>query len=812
MESLRQDLVYAARSLRRTPGFTTIAILTLAIGIGGLTAIFAVVNTVLWRPLPYGQPERIVQIWSGRDNQAHGPTAPANFLDLRAQSRSFTAIAAEDFGWYNLAPDETGQAERLYAAKVSPSFFAALGVPPQLGRSFRTDEESPDARVAILSNAVWQQRYGRDPRIVGRMITMNDESFLVVGVMPPGFDFPSSLIGNTIDLWLPLAWKPNEVYRGLRELGITARLRDGVTLAQAQQELSTIAARLAADYPRDNAGVRIRLVPLFEEIVGSTGRVLYTLFGAVALVLLIACSNVANLSLARAQQRQRELSVRVALGAGRRRLAQQLLTESVVLALVGGSLGVLIAVWSTSAFVSLGAGGLPRIQEIAVNGPALLFALGVSVVSALLFGAVPALTVRHAHVADSLRAGRMLSASRERRRFRSAVVVAEMAMSLVLLVGAGLLLRSFQRLTSLDPGFRREGVMTATVALRGARYDSAYAQRIFLQRALGELASARGVRQAAAIDYLPFGRSDAYLSITIEGRTVSAPSDEAAAHIRSVTAGYFDALSIPIIAGRAISSSDGPSALPVAVVSDALVRTYWPGAQPAAVIGRRVHMGRDQTTDSPWLTIVGVVASVRHWNLREEAAPELYMSMLQQPASRFTFVMRTDHGAPAQAVTSGIRAALQRVDPRQPVTLRPLSEYVSSTLAQPRFRGTLLGTFAAVALLLAVVGIYGVVSFGVAQRTREIGVRIALGARPREILNMVLREGLVLTAAGLAIGIIASFWLTRLIQGMLFDVGRTDLVTFAGVSVLQIVTATLANYVPARRAAHVDPLIAMQIE
>ena len=806
MDSLRQDLLYALRSLRRRPGFTVVVVLTLAVAIGPLTAIFSVVDAVLLKPLAFAEPERVVQIWSGAGAKPHGPTSSANFLDVRALNRSFEAMAAEDFGWFNLTSDAAdGRPERLHGARVSPSFFRVLGVQPALGRTLRQDEERPDARVAVLSHGLWVRQFGGDRRLVGTHITLNGERWLVAGVMPEGFDFPTSLTGRLVELWTPLAWSPNDVQRGMRELGITARLRSGVTPAQAQRDLDAVASRLERIYPRENTGVHLNVVPVREELVGKTRRTILVLFGAVGLVLLIACANVANLSLTRASARQREIFIRAALGAGRGRIVRQLLTESILLACAAATLGALGAVWLTDVLVALTPIALPRAGEIGVDGRVLAFVSVVAVVTGIIFGAAPALQLSTTRIGDSLRgAGRALTAGRERRRAGGVMVVLEVAMALVLLVGAGLLIRSLERLVSVNPGFEAGPVLTTRMALPSAKYGAPDQQRRYIEEGVSRLAALPGVAQAAAVDYLPFGQSDASLDMTIDGRAPALHDVEA--HYRSISPAYPEAMQIALIRGRAFTAADREHAPLVAIVNDAMARRYWPGADP---VGRRIRVGGPET-QSPWLTVVGVIGSVKHWNLRETPQPELYVPLAQSPTASFTFVLRASRSA--AAVIEPARVALHALDREQPVRIEPLGTLVSRSVAEPRFRGVLLGGFAAIALALAVVGIYGLISFGVTQRTREVGVRIALGAQRTDIVGLVLREGMTLTLAGVVLGLGGALAVTRVLEGMLFEVPRTDVATFVAVSSLLIVTAAIANYIPARRAAKVDPVVALQAD
>ena len=806
MQTLRQDLVYALRSLRRSPTFTAIVIATLAVGIGPLTAIFSVIDAVLIAPLPFSHPERVVQLWSGPGPAPHGPISPANYLDLREMSRSFGAIAAEDFGWFNLTDGAGGeQPERLHGAMVSPSFFDVLGVRPALGRVFTADQEQPGLRLTVLSDGLWRRRFNGDARVIGERVTMNGESWLVVGVMPAGFDFPGALVRMPIDLWVPLAFAPNEIQRGMRRLGMTARLRAGVTLTQAQRDLDAVAARLAEQYPQENSGVGIHLVPVRQELVGERQPVLFILFGAVTLVLLIACANVANLSLARAGAREREMAIRVALGAGRGRIVRQLLTESVLLAAAGAAVGLVGALWLTDLLGDISPSQLQGAATIGVDWRVLLFLLGATVLSGVASGLAPALRLSMRRPSALHASGRRTSASRGQRRFGASLVVLQVAMAAMLLLGAGLLIRSFEQLIGQKPGFDPSHVLTARLALPAQRYGSEEQQRQFARAALAQLAAIPSVTHAAAIDYLPFARSDIRLDITVEGRAPTR-ARETLAHLRGISGDYFGAMRIPLLRGRTFAAADGAAAPLVGIVNQTMAARYWPNENP---VGRRVRIGMQQTT-SPWLTVVGIVGDVKHWTLQEAPEPELYVPLAQSPSTLINFVVRSNTSETTLA--AAVREAIRNVDRQQPVTLTPLRALVSESVAEPRFRSVLFGGFAMIALTLAVVGLYGLISFGVAQRARELGVRVALGAQRDDIMRLVMREGMLIALLGIALGIAGALTLTRLLEEMLYQVRPTDALTFTAVSLLLVVTAAFANYVPARRAAKADPLAALQSE
>ena len=804
MDTLRQDLSAAVRSLLRSPGFTAVVVFTLAVAIGPLTAIFSVVDVVLLRRLPFDHPERIVQIWTGEGAAPHGPVSSADFLDWRAASRSFDAIAAEDFAWVNLTSQgDNARPERLRAAKVSVDLFSVLGTRPQLGTGFAPDDGRVGAHAILLSYHLWTRRFAGDRRIVGRDIVLDGERWRVAGVMPADFTFPGPLVNESIDLWQPLTWSPAEVQRGMRRYGATARLRDDVTLAQAQREMDAIAARLAASYPNENAKSRIRLVPLHEELAGGARHALLLLLGAVALVLVVACANVANLMMARARRREHETSIRVALGAGRRRLVGQLLTESLVLSAAAASLGLLGAVWLTSLYATL----VPESSRgnIGIDGRVLGFVGGIAVLTALAFGLAPAWRASATGLSQSLRTtGRSTTADRGRRRVSSVLVVLQLATANVLLIAAGLLGRSFTRLTSSDPGFDPTGVYVSEIGLPHARYADGGAVRRFMDDGLARVRALPGVSRAGVIDYLPFGQSDLRLRMVIQGRERT-PESDVLAHLRSIAGDYFGAMHIPVLRGRSFSKSDEGAPPPVALVSEGMARRYWPNADP---LGQRIRIGKAGDSGSSWMTIVGVVGDVKHWSLIEQPEEELYIPLEQQPAHNFVFVARVESNR--SPTIAALRDVLYAVDPLQPSRWQPLRSLIDSTIAEPRFRSLLIGAFAVVAVTLAIVGLYGLISFGVTQRTRELGVRVALGARRGDIIGLVLRDGVRLAVIGVMIGVPGALAATRLLAGLLYRVSATDPATFVTVPLVLTTTALVANSLPARRAAAIDPVEALR--
>jgi putative ABC transport system permease protein len=807
LSDLITDIRVGARGLRRAPAFTVTALLTIAVGIGALAAVYSVVNAILVRPLPFEEPNRVVQIWSGPGATAHGPTSPANFIDYRASITSLSAVAAEDFGWFDVAGGNDSPPVRVYGAKVSPSFFAAVGVRPALGRAFANHEEDPDAHAVILSHGLWQSRFGAKQDIVGQPVIMNGERYDIVGVMPPAFDFPSTLIGSRVELWVPLAWRAGQADRGMRRLGMTARLVDGITLEQAQVETNAIAQRLASTFPKENDQVGIRLVPLRDEIVGSTSRVLLLLLASVGVVLLIACANVANLMLARAQARHHEFAIRAVLGAGRGRLARQALAEALVLSAGGGVLGIAFAAILARVIVSLNPDALPSVRPIGVDWRVMLFALGAAVLTGLITGVGAAVKAGAGQLGGSARdVGRVMSAGRPQVWIRRTLVGAEVSLAVVLLVTGGLLLRSLRELTMVDPGFIAKPVLTAGIVLSKSRYPTPADRSRHLDAAIQSVAALPGVVNVGATTYLPFGRGDLRLDISVEGVSSTA-NDAPSAHVRAVTPEYFSTLQIPVLRGRMFQSADRGPAPTVAVVNNAFVQKYWPGISPEAVIGKRIALGTTPTA-SDWLAIVGIVGDVKHWTLDEKPSPEMYLSLLQAPAASYTLVVRSSGNA--GALESAVRGALLSVDKSQPAMIRTMQTLVSNSVAQQRFRSVLLGAFAAVALLMAIVGVYGVVSYDVTQRTKEIGVRMAIGAQQGNIIRMTLRHGMGAVAAGLILGCGGAYWAGRSVRAMLFNIDAVDVVTYVGVCAVVVLTALIANYIPARRAVRIDPVTAIR--
>jgi putative ABC transport system permease protein len=815
MGILWQDLKYGARSLLKSRGFTLLAVVVLALGVGANTAIFSVVNAVLLRPLPYAEPERLVALWGDAEGaERRAVVSYPDLEDWRAQAQSFEYVSAAAQSSALLRGE--GEPEPLYGADVSADLFPLLHLRPALGRAFTREEDRAGAEpVILIGHNLWRRRFNSDPSIVGRQIRIGAGGVptTVVGVLPEGFSFPPQT-GRT-DYLRPVAPALGErtQRRGSYSLPVVARLKEGVTARQATEEMRAIGARLEEQYPDEGFRLGAALVPLEEEVAGrGVRRSLYVLLGAVGLVLLIGCANVANLLLARAAARHREMAIRTALGASRRRVVRQLLTESLLLSSAGGALGLLIAAWGVDLIVAAGP-NLPRLRGVALDAPVLAFTAAVSLLTGLAFGLAPALSAARVDLQEALKeGGRSSTAGGARARLRSALVVAEVALSLVLLVGAGLLIRSFANLVATNPGFDPQGVLTTRVSLARQKYPDAERQQAVFAEMIERLRSVPGVESAAAIYPLPLGGTTTGNTFLIEGRPAPRPSDKPSAHYRAVSPDYFRVMRTKVARGRAFTERDGGGAPPVMIVNETFARKFFAGEDP---LGKRVQIeraGPGGAEAQPAREIVGVVGDVRHEGLDEEAGPEFYVPYAQAPESAMNLVVREAVGG-ASGIGAAMRAAIRQVDAEQYVpAVEPMTELVADSVARRRFNALLTGLFAAVALVLAAVGIFGVTSYTVAQRTHEIGVRMALGARPASVLRMILGQGLRLILCGVALGLAASFALTRVLAGLLYGVRPTDAVTFVGIPVLLTAVAMLACYLPARRATKVDPMVALRYE
>ncbi len=808
MEILLQDLRYALRTLRKSPGFTVVAVLTLALGIGATTVIFSAVDHVLLRPLPYHDAERLMTLWE-TDASTGGTrreVAPGNFLEWERRTTSFSAMGlAEPFGY-----DLTGQPPPvpLDAWRVTEGFFDALGVEPVVGRTFLAEEYVPDAPpVVLLSHEVWQQRYGSDPDIVGRRIEIDFTPVTVVGVLPPGLEYPGEA-----GLWTPKTFQVSEAYderteRAASYMQAIARLKPGVTLEQARRDMERAAAALAAEYPETNAETGAQVVPIEKQVLGEVRTGLMVLFGAVTFLLLIACANVASLLLARGSERVRELGVRAALGAGRARLTRQLVTESLVLAAVGGAAGAVLAYFGVRAFALLAPADLPRLATVDIDGRVLAFALGSSVVTALVFGLAPALNFSRPEVVSALQGGgRAGTPGQAQNRFRAWLVVAQVALALVLLIGSGLLARSFITLLANDPGFGVE--RRASLQLFLWDLNTTAAARIQrVQEIDARLEATPGVEAAAAVSALPFHpqQIDAQDILVVEERPVT-PGQVPRVYTTVASPDYFQVMGIPLVRGRTFTDGDHHDAPRVALVNETLARRFFAGEDP---VGQRVTIG---VMSAPVTReIVGVVRDVRPTALNSDPRPELYVPYEQSGTGSVTFVVKTRSDASALLPT--LREQIWQVDPDQAIDQSAtLEDLVSRTLVERRFHLLLLGGFSVLALMLAAIGIYGLISFITRRLSREIGIRLALGAAPAAVRNAVVRNAMLMVMAGIVAGLIGALLLTRLMRGLLYEVSPMDPVVFAIGLVLLAAAGWLAAYVPARRAAGVDPMIALRNE
>jgi putative ABC transport system permease protein len=809
MGTFWQDVRYGARTLWKSPGFTLVAVVALALGIGANTAIFSVVDAVLLRALPYRHASRLMLVWEHKRTSAnpHNVANPGNFLDWRDQAQSFDDMAAFVDVRFNLTG--TGAPVEIPGQVSTGNLFALLGADAQLGRTYTVADEEPGrSDVVVLSHSLWQRQFGGDPAIVGKSITMNGRAVTVLGVMPANFKWfikENSLSGKPAEVWTPNRWANRQ--RSGRFLSVVGRLKPGVSPAQAQAEMDTIAGRLEQQYVDFNTGWDVKLVPVREQLAGEIKPALMILLGAVAFVLLVACANVANLMLARAAARQKEIAIRTALGAGRWRVMRQLLTESVLLALVGGAFGLLLALWGVDALVALSPKNLISGDEVGLSLPVLGFTFGVSLLTGVVFGLWPAFEAARSDPHEALKeAGRSYTGSPRSRRARGAFVVAEVALALVLLVGAGLLMKSFLRLQAINPGFAPQNVLTMRVLLPRTKYPDDAKKVAFFRQAVERMRTLPGVVSAATVDTVPFAGLGSATSFAIEGQPAPAAGDSPVTDVRIIDEHYFDTMNIPVVRGRAFTPEEATAERKTVIVNETLARKYFPGQDP---IGQRIAVNMKEENEPN--EIVGVVGDARYSKLETEARAMVYWTHPQLASSAMTLVLRTA-GDPL-SVSAAAQREIQALDREQPVAdVRTMESWIDESVARARFGTTLLNLFAAVALVLAAVGLYGVMAYSVTQRTHEIGIRMALGAQPRDILRMVVGQGLVLTLIGVALGLVAAFGLTRLLGSLLYGVSATDPVVFAGLSVLLAAVALAASYIPARRATKVDPMVALRYE
>jgi putative ABC transport system permease protein len=800
MDSIIKDIRYGLRSLLKRPGFTAIALIALALGIGANTAIFSLVNAVVLQPLPYQDPDRLVWAWGNlRNINGQGSVSPVDYLDYRNQNKTFELFGAA--GTMPLYVNITGggEPERLSASAVTGNYFDVFGVRPALGLGFSLEnEKSAQSQVAVLSDALWRRRFARDPGIINKTIILDTKPYQVIGVMAANVKLPQEA-----ELWIPLNFEgnPELKMRGAAFLRPIGKLKAGVSVAQAQADADVIAAQLEQQYPDTNKGRSLGLVSLRDQLVGATSTIVFILFGAVGLVLLIACANVANLLLVRAAARQKEIALRTALGASRSRIIRQMLTESLLLAIVGGALGALLAVWGVEVLVALSADSLPSTVTVKIDATVLAFTLLISVVTGVLFGLAPALRTSKVNLTDSLKDGARGAEGTLRNRTRSFLVVFESAVAVMLLISAGLLVRSLIALQNVDPGFDANNVLTMRFNLPPQKYEAEGKGANFLQQLETRVAALPGVETVGLITQLPLSGQLQDFTFTVEGRTPVNPDQAFPTDLRHANQNYFSALRIPLLRGRNFTEQEVRQSANVIVVSQSLVDAAFPNEDP---LGKRII-----TMFGFPYEIVGVVGDIRHSSLQSPPFPTMYFPFLNPGG--MNLVVRTK-GDPLSLV-GAVRKEVQALDPDQPIAgVKKMSDWVDSSVAAPRYRTTLLTLFAALAMILAATGIYGVMSYSVAQRTHEIGVRMALGARQFDVLKMVVRQGMVLTLVGVALGLAGAFALTRVMSTLLFGVTEKDPITFGVVAALLIAVAFIACFVPARRATKVDPLVALRYE
>jgi putative ABC transport system permease protein len=804
MATLWQDVRYALRMLGKSPAFTLVAIVTLAIGIGANSSIFSVVHAVMLRPLPFDRPQELYMIWGTTKNIEKEAASYPDFVDWRDQAQKFENIAGFFNQNANLSTND--QADRASAYRISANLFRTMHVQPVIGRDFTSeDDKAGAAKVVILSYELWQKRFGGNRDIVGSPISINGLPYDVIGVAPKGF----RILGSA-DLWMPMAIPDNQK-PGRRNdfIGVIGRVKPGVTREAALTEMNLIAKRLEQQYPDSNTGWTLKLVPLHEELVGNVKEVLVTLWAAVGLVMLIVCVNVASLLLTRSAARKKELAIRAALGASPGRLVRQLLTEAMILGLIGGGLGLLLANWGTRLLIAYGSTTVPRLQLASLDSTVLLFTLAVSLIAGLLFGMAPALEFVRPRLATALNeGGRVATQSVGSRRLRRTLVIAEVSVSLMLLIGAGLMIRTLESLQGVDAGFRPEKVLAFRVFLPPAQYKD---EQIitFVNQMIERASGLPGVKSVGAVNGLYIREGAPILTFSVEGRADAGAGNEPDAHLGLMTPGFYSAMGIKLVRGRLIEPQDQANTPLVAVVNETFVKRNFPNEDP---IGKRVTMDGDENgKPTNWRTIVGIVKDVKQDGLDQAVYPEMQVPMAQGPRNAMTFVVRTD-GDP-KALTGTIREQIRSLDPNLPIyAVQTMDEILAESVATRRFSMYLFAAFALIALGLAAIGIYGVMAQSVTQRVQEIGVRMALGARPKDILTMILSQGTWLVLVGVIAGLTGAMFVSRFLRALLFGVQPIDPITYAAVTIVLVVVALLASYLPARRAAKVDPMVALRYE
>lgn len=819
------EIKVALRGLAKSPGFTAIAIATLALAIGANSAVLSLVNALLVRPLPYQDPSRIALIWEQFSTQGLDriPCSPPEFLDLKKEFKSGTDLAAFNYAAFNLGGGDVP--ERITGAVVTPSLFPLLGIEPIRGRTFANEEagEGHDDLI-VISERLWKRRFNSDPMLVGKTLLLNGRSYTVIGIMPAKFEFPIPIFGlqgnqfaERVDIWKPVSFTKNELeQRGGRSYGMITRLRPGVSLSQAQAELDKIIATWIQTY-KDNyggGGFGAKIYGLHDQVVGGMRTGLGILLGAVVFVLLIACANLATMLLARASARERELSIRVALGAGRWRLLRQMLTESVLLALAGAAFGIFLSVWGLELLKQIGARTVPRLAEVNVDLVVLIVTAVVAVGTGILFGLIPAFASAKPELTEALKeGGRSSTTGARRNQVRNGLVVAEIALALVLLVGAGLLLKSYARVQNIDPGFDRKNILTAELDLprpkypgsASADYNKGAAITNFWNEALRRIQQLPGVEAVAFANVLPLSGSNTDSSFSIEGREMRPNEPGPDEELRDITPDYFRVLKTPLMRGRFFTEADNADAPGAVIINEALAKKYWPNED---ALGKRITFSDPRKPDPKWVTVVGIIRSIRHRGLDVDPAPEYYLSVAQDPSRDMVLTVRSTQDP--RSLASAVRREIQSIDPDQPLAnIRTLEEVTAESVAPRRMSMVLLGAFAGIALLLASVGIYGVISYLVVQRTHEIGVRMALGAQRSDVLRLVVGHAAKLVGIGTVIGLVLAFFSTRTLSAFLYTVGAFDLATFVFVTIALAAVAILASYIPALRATRADPMIAL---
>jgi len=798
MEMMWRDLIYTLRTLKRSPGFTAVVVFILALGIGANTAIYSVVNAVILRPLPFSSPDRLVVLPAAhRPNDMGAEVAPANFLDWRRESRSFSHLGAYTVSSVNATGE--GTPERLQAALVTPGTLDALGTKPLLGRLFLPDEEKADSRLAILSYGLWKGHFGSDPNVLGKIIRLGGTAYPIIGVMPPQFHFPAS----DVQIWMPVRMTEDRIKdRQSRWLYVIGRLKDGVSLRTAQLEMDGLTNALAQQFPADNKDWGVRLTPLHESMVGKVRPALLILLTTVLMVLIIACANIANLQLARAASRRMEMAVRSAMGAPAKAVLRQLFVEGLTLALLGGLLGLLLAQWGLRLLITLNPKYIPRLDEVGIDGRVLLFTLAVAILTGLIFGLVPALSALKPDLVSDLReGGRGASSGLGHIRFRRLLTVAEVATALVLLISAGLLLSSLTRLQRVEPGFNPNDVLTMEVVLSPARYTEGAQQSAFFRQLTERVAALPGVEAAGGVTNLPLGGGNQTSSYAIEGQPPEDPNDLPEAGYRGVTPGYLQAMQIPLLQGRDFSPRDTATSPKVVIVNKTFASRYWPQENP---VGKRVLLEGKEPHE-----VIGVVGDIRHSGLDVPTVPEIYVCYEQHPYDDIVLAVRSK--ADFKSLSSQMRAQVASIDPELPVfNVRTMNQVLAESTSEPKFYTVLLAVFAVLALVLSTLGIYSIISYSVAQRRHELGIRVALGAQRSNVLKLVLGEGMVLAAIGILAGLFVAWAATRGLSSLLFGVQPDDPLIFVLTAVLLGIVALTASFIPAMRASRVSPMVAFR--